>query len=90
LVRSVTPPRGTLVEPTRDHPETAKAATSEVTSLSFPARFSEYFDSRGVRRTYGVSLADRAGNSMVTIFLDDLDAHVTAIAARGLERSRTG
>ncbi len=29
--------------------------------------------------------ADGAGNSVVTIFVDDLDAHVAAIAARGLE-----
>ena len=28
---------------------------------------------------------DGAGHSAVTIFLDDLDAHVTAAAARGLE-----
>ena len=28
---------------------------------------------------------DGAGNSVVTIFLDDLDAEVAAIAARGLE-----
>ena len=26
-----------------------------------------------------------AGNSVATVFLDDLDAHVAAIAARGLE-----
>jgi hypothetical protein len=26
-----------------------------------------------------------AGHSVVTIFVDDLDAHVTAMAARGLE-----
>ena len=29
--------------------------------------------------------ADGAGNSSVTIFVDDLDEHVAAIAARGLE-----
>jgi hypothetical protein len=32
-----------------------------------------------------VEHADGAGNSVVTIFLDDLDAHVAAIAAHGLE-----
>lgn len=29
--------------------------------------------------------ADGAGNCVVTIFVDDLDAHVAAISARGLE-----
>jgi catechol 2,3-dioxygenase-like lactoylglutathione lyase family enzyme len=38
------------------------------------------------RSLYVVEHADGAGNSVVTIFLDDLDAHVAAIAARGLER----
>jgi hypothetical protein len=37
------------------------------------------------RSIYVVEHADGAGNSVVTIFLDDLDAHVAAIAARGLE-----
>jgi hypothetical protein len=37
------------------------------------------------RSVYVVEHADGAGNSAVTIFLDDLDAHVAAIAARGLE-----
>jgi hypothetical protein len=37
------------------------------------------------RSVYVVEHADGAGNSVVTIFVDDLDAHVTAIAARGLE-----
>ena len=37
------------------------------------------------RSVYVVEHADGAGNSVVTIFLDDLDAHVAAIAARGLE-----
>jgi hypothetical protein len=32
-----------------------------------------------------VEHADGAGHSVVTIFLDDLDAHLAAIAARGLE-----
>jgi predicted enzyme related to lactoylglutathione lyase len=32
-----------------------------------------------------VEHAAGAGNSVVTIFLDDLDAHVAAIATRGLE-----
>ena len=37
------------------------------------------------RSVYVAEHADGAGNSVVTIFLDDLDAHVAAIAARGLE-----
>ena len=37
------------------------------------------------RSVYVVEDADGAGNSVVTIFLDDLDAHVAAVAARGLE-----
>jgi catechol 2,3-dioxygenase-like lactoylglutathione lyase family enzyme len=36
------------------------------------------------RSVYVVEHAD-AGNSVVTIFLDGLDAHIAAIAARGLE-----
>ena len=34
---------------------------------------------------YVVEHADGAGSSVVTIFLDDLDAQVAAIAVRGLE-----
>ena len=37
------------------------------------------------RSVYVVEHAEGAGSSVVTIFLDDLDAHVDAIAARGLE-----
>ena len=37
------------------------------------------------RSVYVVEHADGAGHSVVTIFLDDLDAQVAAIAARGLE-----
>jgi catechol 2,3-dioxygenase-like lactoylglutathione lyase family enzyme len=37
------------------------------------------------RSVYVAEHADGAGNSAVTIFLDDLDAHVAAVAARGLE-----
>jgi hypothetical protein len=37
------------------------------------------------RSVYVVEHADGAGSSVVTIFLDDLDAHIAAIAARGLE-----
>jgi catechol 2,3-dioxygenase-like lactoylglutathione lyase family enzyme len=37
------------------------------------------------RSVYVVEHADGAGNSVVTIMVDDLDAHVAAIAARGLE-----
>ncbi len=37
------------------------------------------------RSVYVVEQAEGAGNSVVTVFLDDLDARVAAIAARGLE-----
>jgi hypothetical protein len=37
------------------------------------------------RSVYIVEHADGAGNSVVTIFLDDLDARVAEIAVRGLE-----
>jgi hypothetical protein len=37
------------------------------------------------RSVYVVEHADGAGNSAATIFVDDLDAQVAAIAARGLE-----
>jgi hypothetical protein len=37
------------------------------------------------RSVYVVEHPAGAGHSVVTIFLDDLDAHVAAIAARGLE-----
>jgi hypothetical protein len=39
------------------------------------------------RSVYIVEHADGAGNSVVTIFVEDLDARVSAIAARGLEPS---
>ena len=37
------------------------------------------------RSVYVVEHADGAGNSVVTIFVDDLDAHVATVASRGLE-----
>jgi catechol 2,3-dioxygenase-like lactoylglutathione lyase family enzyme len=37
------------------------------------------------RSVYVVEAAERAGNGVVTIFVDDLDARVAEIAARGLE-----
>jgi hypothetical protein len=37
------------------------------------------------RSVYIVEHADGAGNCVVTIFVDDLDAYVGAIASRGLE-----
>jgi catechol 2,3-dioxygenase-like lactoylglutathione lyase family enzyme len=37
------------------------------------------------RSLYVVEHADGAGSSVVTIFLDDLDAQLAAIAARGLK-----
>ena len=37
------------------------------------------------RSVYVVEHPDGAGNSVATIFLDDLDAHMAAIAVRGLK-----
>jgi catechol 2,3-dioxygenase-like lactoylglutathione lyase family enzyme len=37
------------------------------------------------RSVYVVEHADGAGNGVVTLFLDDLDARIAAIAGRGLE-----
>ncbi|HEY1451102.1 MAG TPA: VOC family protein [Solirubrobacteraceae bacterium] len=37
------------------------------------------------RSVYIVERADGAGDSAVTVFIDDLDAQVAAIAARGLQ-----
>jgi catechol 2,3-dioxygenase-like lactoylglutathione lyase family enzyme len=37
------------------------------------------------RSVYIVERADGAGDSVVTVFIDDLDAKVAAIAARGLQ-----
>lgn len=37
---------------------------------------------------YVVEHPDGAGNSVATLFVDDLDAHVRAIASRGLEPDR--
>ena len=37
------------------------------------------------RSVYVVEHANGAGHCVVTIFVDDLDAHLAAIAARGLE-----
>jgi catechol 2,3-dioxygenase-like lactoylglutathione lyase family enzyme len=39
----------------------------------------------GDRSVYVVEHPDGAGNSVVTIFLDDLEAHVAGFAARGVE-----
>ena len=37
------------------------------------------------RSVYIVEHAESAGHSVATVMVDDLDAHVAAIAARGLE-----
>src|SRR4051794_8859130 len=37
------------------------------------------------RSVYVVEVGEGAGHCVVTVFLDDLDAHVAAVAARGLE-----
>jgi hypothetical protein len=42
------------------------------------------------RSVYVVEHAGGAGNCVVTIFVDDLDARVAAIAARGLEPDERG
>jgi hypothetical protein len=39
------------------------------------------------RSIYIVEAASGAGSSVATVFVDDLDSHVAAIAARGLEPS---
>jgi hypothetical protein len=49
-----------------------------------PARDRGSLDAEG-RSVYVVEHPDGAGNSAVTLFVDDLDARVTEIAARGLE-----
>jgi catechol 2,3-dioxygenase-like lactoylglutathione lyase family enzyme len=41
------------------------------------------------RHVYIVEDADRAGSSVVTLFVDDLDAAVAEIASRGLEPAET-
>ena len=40
------------------------------------------------RSVYVVEKADRAGNCVVTLFVDDLDAWVARIAGRGLDPDR--
>ena len=51
----------------------------------FPHATEAVWTLAGDRSVYVVEHADGAGNSVVTIFLDDLDAQVAAIAARGLD-----
>jgi catechol 2,3-dioxygenase-like lactoylglutathione lyase family enzyme len=51
----------------------------------FPHATEAVWTLAGDRSVYVVEHADGAGNSVVTILLDDLDAHLAAIAARGLE-----
>jgi catechol 2,3-dioxygenase-like lactoylglutathione lyase family enzyme len=41
------------------------------------------------RSVYIVEAAESAGNGVVTVFVDDLDAHLAAIAARGLRPDET-
>jgi hypothetical protein len=53
----------------------------------FPNATEAVWTLAGERSVYIVEHAD-SGHSVVTIFLDDLDAHVAAIAARGLEPDR--
>ncbi len=51
----------------------------------FPLPTEAVWTLAGERSIYVVEHPDGAGNSVVTVFVDDLDAHVAAIAARGLE-----
>ncbi len=51
----------------------------------FPHAAEAVWTLAGDRSVYVVEHADGAGHGVVTIFVDDLDAHVAAIAARGLE-----
>jgi catechol 2,3-dioxygenase-like lactoylglutathione lyase family enzyme len=41
------------------------------------------------RSLYIVEAAESAGNGVVTVFVDDLDSHLAAIAARGLRPAET-
>jgi catechol 2,3-dioxygenase-like lactoylglutathione lyase family enzyme len=41
------------------------------------------------RSVYVVEAADGAGHGVVTLFVDDFDAHLAAIAARGLRPDET-
>jgi catechol 2,3-dioxygenase-like lactoylglutathione lyase family enzyme len=41
------------------------------------------------RSVYIVEAAESAGNGVVTVFVDDLDSHLAAIAARGLRPDET-
>jgi predicted enzyme related to lactoylglutathione lyase len=52
---------------------------------SFPHATEAVWTLAADRSVYLVEHADGAGNGVVTIFLDDLDAHLATIAARGLE-----
>jgi catechol 2,3-dioxygenase-like lactoylglutathione lyase family enzyme len=52
---------------------------------SFPRDGEAVWTLAGDGSVYVVEHADGAGNSVATIFVDDLDARVAAIAARGLE-----
>ncbi len=51
----------------------------------FPHETEAVWTLAGERSVYVVQHAEGAGHSVVTIFLDDLDARVSAIAARGLQ-----
>jgi catechol 2,3-dioxygenase-like lactoylglutathione lyase family enzyme len=51
----------------------------------FPHATEAVWTLAGERSVYVVEHAAGAGNSVVTVFLEDLDAQVAAIAARGLE-----
>jgi catechol 2,3-dioxygenase-like lactoylglutathione lyase family enzyme len=55
------------------------------TPTSFPHPTEAVWTLADDRSVYVVEHPDGAGNSVVTIFIDDLDAWLTAIAARGLQ-----
>lgn len=54
---------------------------------SFPHATEAVWTLAGDGSVYVVEHADGAGHSVVTLFVDDLDARVAAIAARGIEPS---
>lgn len=52
---------------------------------SFPHATEAVWTLADGRSIYVVQDADRAGQGVVLVFVDDLDAHVAAIASRGVE-----
>ena len=65
--------------------EASEEAREQLSETSFPHATEAVWTLAEDRSVYVVEHPDGAGNSVVTMLLDDLDAHVAAIAARGLE-----